>query len=228
MATFSNRVIDFHKNLNLQAELPAKIEVLNPYKDNKIVLDVLEDFYGKYFNDQHSRKLIVGINPGRLGGGATGIPFTDTKRLSEVCGIEVEGLQTHEPSSVFVYEVIKAFGGPEKFYQSFYINSVCPLGFVRQNKKANWVNCNYYDDKALFEAVKPFIIESLKTQIELGIDTSVCYSFGKKNADFLSKINKEEKLFDQVVDLPHPRYIIQYKNKQMDQYVDQYLEALTV
>ncbi|HLS30587.1 MAG TPA: uracil-DNA glycosylase family protein [Flavobacteriaceae bacterium] len=226
MSTFANRVIDFHKNLNLQTELPAQIQVLNPYKDNRVILKVLKEFYGKYFDDQQSRKLIVGINPGRLGGGATGIPFTDTKRLSKVCGIDVEGFKTHEPSSVFVYKVIEAFGGPEKFYQSFYINSVCPLGFVRQNKKANWVNCNYYDDKTLFEAVKPFIIDSLKTQIRFGIDTSVCYSFGKKNAQFLAKINKEEKLFDRVVDLPHPRYIIQYKSKQKDMYIDQYLETL--
>lgn len=227
MSTFADQVINFHKNLDLQTELPAQIKVLNPYKNNEIILDVLKKFYGKFFNDQQSRKLIVGINPGRLGGGATGIPFTDTKRLSEVCGIEIETFQTHEPSSVFVYELIEAFGGTEKFYQSFYINSVCPLGFIRQNKKGNWVNCNYYDDVKLFESVKPFIIDSLKTQIEFGIDTSVCYSFGKKNAQFLEKINAEEKLFDKIIDLPHPRYIIQYKSKQKDMYIDQYLDVLS-
>ena len=83
--------------------------------------------------------------------GATGIPFTDTKRLSEVCGIESSSFQTHEPSSVFVYDVIKEFGGSEKFYDKFYINSICPLGFIEQNQKGNWVNCNYYDYNELFQ-----------------------------------------------------------------------------
>lgn len=227
MPTFAKQVIDFHKNISLTTELPSKIKVLNPYKDNALIQNIFKQFYLKFFDDHQHRKLMVGINPGRLGAGVTGIPFTDTKRLSEVCGIEIDAFESHEPSSVFVYELIQAFGGPKKFYREFYISSVCPLGFVRQNKKSNWVNCNYYDDPALFEAVKPFIISSLKTQIDFGIDTSVCYSFGKKNAEFLTRINSEEKFFDKIIDLPHPRYIVQYKNKQKESYIDQYLKVLT-
>ncbi len=34
------------------------------------------------------RYLILGINPGRFGGGITGIPFTDPIRLQNICGIE--------------------------------------------------------------------------------------------------------------------------------------------
>src|SRR5690554_6390913 len=166
MATFAKQVIDFQKNISLTAELPSKTKVFNPCKDNALIQDILKQFYSKFFDDHQHRKLMVGIKPGRLGAGVTGIPFTDTKRLSEVCGIDTETFETHEPSSVFVYELIQAFGGPKKFYREFYISSVCPLGFVRQNKKSNWVNCNYYDDPALFEAVKPFIISSLKTQID--------------------------------------------------------------
>jgi len=63
MSTFANRVIDFHKNLNLQTELPAQIQVLNPYKENRVILKVLKEFYGKNFDDQQSRQPIVGINP---------------------------------------------------------------------------------------------------------------------------------------------------------------------
>jgi hypothetical protein len=89
----------------------------------------------------------LGINPGRFGAGVTGIPFTDTKRLEEKCWLTIEGLTTYEPSSVFVYDVIEAYGGVEKFYSDYYISSVCPLGFVKFNEKGKEINYNYYDSR---------------------------------------------------------------------------------
>jgi hypothetical protein len=72
-----------------------------------------------------------------LGAGATGIPFTDTKRLESDCAeSKTPDIATHEPSSVFVYEMIKAYGGPKNFYgNDFYISSVSPLGFVMRDTK---------------------------------------------------------------------------------------------
>lgn len=222
---FAEKVLDFYTNLDFTDPLPEGIRVMNPYKNNEI-REILKQFYFKFYSDSKKRKLIAGINPGRLGAGSTGIPFTDTKRLEEKCGITGVSFTTHEPSSVFVYEVIDAFGGPEKFYKDFYINSVSPLGLLQKNKRGNWVNCNYYDSAAIYESVKPFMIESLKKQIDFGLDTSVCISFGKKNADFLKKINKEEKFFEKIVVLPHPRYIIQYKTKEKASYIELYLKTL--
>src|SRR5699024_490343 len=162
MKTFADRTLSFYKNLQLDIDLPLHIKVLNPYKNNKTVENIVQKFYCKFFNDQQKRKLIVGINPGRFGAGITGVPFTDTKRLAKYCNIHIENFKTHEPSSVFVYEVIQAFGGVEKFYNNFFINSVCPLGFIQKNQKGNWINRNYYDDLILYKTVKPFIISSLK------------------------------------------------------------------
>ena len=88
------------------------------------------------------------------------------------------------------------------------------------------MNCNYYDYEALFNSTKEFIITSLKKQIAFGIDTSVVYILGKKNATFFNRINSEEKLFDRIVVFDHPRYIVQYKSKQKDQYLDEYLRLL--
>ncbi len=227
MASFATQVVDFHKELWLPKTLPEGIKVLNPFKENREILSIVNTFYQKFYDDNNGRKIIVGINPGRLGAGVTGIPFTDTKRLSEICGIEIESLNTHEPSSVFIYELIERFGGPEKFYGEYYINSVCPLGFIEQNKKGNWVNCNYYDYKELFLALKDFIISSLKKQIGFGIDTTTCYVLGKKNAKFLSIINKEMRFFDGIVVLDHPRYIVQYRSKFKDAYIEEYLRYLT-
>lgn len=227
MTSFATKVVDFHKGLHLSKRLPKGVQILNPFKDNEEVLATLNTFYKKFYDDNNVRKLIIGINPGRLGAGVTGIPFTDTKRLSEICGIEMASLNTHEPSSVFIYDLIEKFGGPEKFYGQYYINSVCPLGFIEQNEKGNWVNCNYYDYKELFFALKDFIISNLKKQIDFGIDTNVCYVLGKKNAKFLSLINKETKFFDSIVVLDHPRYIVQYKSKFKADYIDAYLKQLT-
>lgn len=224
--SFATKVVDFHKELRLQANLPKGIKVLNPIIENGEVLITLNSFYRKFYDDSNERKIILGINPGRLGAGVTGIPFTDTKRLSEICGIEIGSVKTHEPSSVFIYDLIDKFGGPEKFYGKYYINSVCPLGLIEQNKKGNWINCNYYDYKKLFLALRDFIISSLQNQIGFGIDTTICYVLGKKNAQFLSIINNEMKFFDSIVAFDHPRYIVQYKSKLKADYIDAYLEYL--
>lgn len=227
MSSFAQKAIDFCRELDLSIPLPLGIRVLNPYADNPEILPISEQFYRKYYNDHKKRKLIIGINPGRLGAGVTGIPFTDTKRLRKFCHITPPSFETHAPSSAFVYEVIEAYGDVEKFFNHFYIHSVCPLGFIRKNKKGNWVNCNYYDEKILFEAVKPFIISNLKAQINLGIDTSEVYVLGKKNAKYLKKINASEKLFGEIVSFAHPRYVMQYKNKEKELFITDYLEKLT-
>jgi hypothetical protein len=137
MTTFADRVIEFNQHLDFQESLPEGIQVMNPFKDNDQTMPGSSVFYRKYYSDQDIRFLILGINPGRFGAGVTGIPFTDPKRLIEKCNLEFHGDLKHEPSSVFVYEVVDAFGGAEAFYRKFYINSVCPLGLFCQITKEN-------------------------------------------------------------------------------------------
>lgn len=223
--TIAHQVIDFNKNLKYTGNLPEGFAVLNPFFDNPETLIVMEQFYDKYYNDHLERKFIIGINPSRHGAGITGVPFTDTKRLKSHSGIEMKTAYTHEISSVYLHSVIDAFGGTQKFYKEFYINSPFPLAII-QNKKGKWINANYYDDRNLFEAVKPFMIQSLKDHISLGLDTSEVFILGKKNAIFLNKINAQEKLFGKMTVLEHPRYIQQYKSKEVEMYIDKYLIAL--
>ncbi|MBN9313745.1 MAG: DUF4918 domain-containing protein [Chryseobacterium sp. 39-10] len=224
MKTFGQKVVDYNKNLKYSGSLPNGFAVLNPFFDNPETMVVMNEFYTKFYNDNKSRRFIIGINPSRHGAGVTGVPFTDTKRLDSECGIKMKSARTHEVSSVFVYDMIAAFGGAEKFYKEFYINSPFPLAIVR-NTKNGYLNANYYDEKTLFEDVKPFIIESLKNHIALGLDTSEVFILGKKNGDFLSKINNEEHFFDKMTVLEHPRYIQQYKSKEKEMYIDKYLLA---
>jgi hypothetical protein len=219
----AEKIIHFNKNLSYKESLPNNFSVLNPYLDNPETLDVMSSFYHKFYNDTNKRKFIIGINPSRHGAGVTGVPFTDTKRLESECGIQMQTAHTHEVSSVFMYNMIREFGGVYQFYSKFYINSPFPLAIIRQTSDNKWVNANYYDDLLLFEKLKPFMIETLKKHINLGLDTDKVYILGKKNASFLSKINKEIHLFEQMIVLEHPRYIQQYKSKEQDFYIDKFL-----
>lgn len=223
--TFADRVVQFNENLKYLGNLPDDFQVINPYLDNPETIIVMQKFYYKYYNDSNQRKFLIGINPSRHGAGVTGVPFTDTKRLENVCGIKMESAHTHEISSVFIYDMIAEYSGAEEFYRDIYINSPFPLAIVRKSK-GSWINANYYDDKELFNDVKDFMIYSLKKHISLNLDTSEVFILGKKNAEFISKLNQEANLFEKMTVLEHPRYIQQYKSKEKDLYIDKYILAL--
>ena len=225
--SFANKVIQFNKQLEYTgAKLPPGIRIMNPFREYAQTMGIAEQFYHKYYNDNNPRHIILGINPGRFGGGLTGIPFTDPKRLKSECDIDYVGKVTHEPSSVFVYEAIHAYGGVEAFYKKFYINSLFPLGFTTVDDKGKEKNYNYYDSRELINAVTGDIIDNVKKQVALGINTDVCFCFGTgKNETFLRKLNEEHGFFKKIVALEHPRFIMQYKAKAKQFYIDKYVEA---
>lgn len=225
MKTFAEKVISFNQQLTFEGKLPEGFQVINPFLDNPETEEVTSAFYRKYYSDYKKRRFLVGINPGRHGAGVTGIPFTDTKRLESACGIKMETARTHEISSVFIYDMIEAYGGVVPFYQDIYINSPFPLAIIRRTKSGTWRNANYYDNSALFEAVRGYMICSLEQHIGLGLDTSEVFVLGKKNADFIARLNSEKKLFDRLTVLEHPRYIQQYKSKERVFYINKYLKA---
>lgn len=228
MQTFADRVIEFNRKVEFRGTLPEGISIMNPFRSgDDYILEVSSAFYRKFYDDNRPRRLILGINPGRFGAGFTGVPFTDTKRLTAECGIPYNGKQTHEPSSVFVYEVIKAYGGPERFYSNFYITSVCPLGFTQRGANGREKNYNYYDRPDLIVAVMDFIIWNIREQITMGVSTEVCYCLGTgKNEKFLRTLNEKHRFFDRIVAMEHPRFIMQYRSASRDEYVRKYLSLL--
>lgn len=224
MKTFADKVVHFNKTLSFTGALPEGIRIMNPFKEDKKVNEISASFYKKYYNDTNARYLILGINPGRFGGGITGIPFTDPKRLIDQCGIPFHGEMKHEPSSAFIYEMIDAFGGADQFYQKIYINSICPLGFTSMNHAGKEVNYNYYDSRELTAAVYDFINDSIRKQIAFGVNTDTVFCFGTgKNEKFLRELNEEKKYFKKIIALEHPRFIIQYKTKMKEFYIDKYI-----
>jgi hypothetical protein len=227
MLTFGEKVLRFNSTLEYRGLLPNGVHVMNPFK-NSHVQQITQQFYSKFFNDSIHRILILGINPGRFGAGATGIPFTDTIRLNEKCGIIFDSFRTYEPSSAFIYEMIEAFGSVHEFYRQFLISAVCPLGFTIQNPGGKDVNFNYYDSRELTEMVYNFIVNTMNQQLDFGINRDVCFCLGTgKNDLFLRKLNTEHRFFKSIVTLEHPRFIMQYRSKTRDQYINKYLGTLT-
>ncbi len=72
--TQSYAIMNFLKNLSPEMKLGAGIEIMNPFSD-ALARQLAETFYNKFYNDQHLRTYIFGINPGRFGAGVTGVPL---------------------------------------------------------------------------------------------------------------------------------------------------------
>lgn len=219
---FSEKIIEFTRSLRIpDLELPAGFEWLFPY-DRPETMQALETFYRKYYADEQPRTFMFGINPGRFGAGITGVPFTDPIRLATECGIDNTFQKKAELSSIFVWEFIRAYGGPEAFCRDIYITSISPLGFVKDNK-----NINYYDDRALQKAVEPYAAWNIRTQLEFGANREAALCMGEgQNFAFFQKLNAKHGFFKEIVPLPHPRWVMQYRRKTMGDFVERYVENL--
>jgi hypothetical protein len=213
----SQSLSTFYQNLT-PFSVPDGISILNPYTNSE-TFSYSSLFLEKFYNDSNPRILIFGINPGRFGGGITGVNFTDPIALSSYCGIPNTLPQKHELSSEFIYSCISAFGGVAAFYSQFYLSAMCPLGFTKDGK-----NYNYYDDPFLLDAATPFIVSTLRQQIAICKTSEVCILLGTgKNQKFFSSINKTYHFFKRILILEHPRFIMQYRRSQVSTYVNTYV-----
>ena len=203
--------------------MPAGVKVLDPFSAPS-VWEIIERFYLKYYNDLVPRTFLIGINPGRLGAGITGIPFTDPVRLRDVLHISNNLGNKAELSSKFIYEIINEIGSADVFFGSFYITSVSPLGFVKDGK-----NLNYYDNKDLEIALESNIIESMWEQINgIASNREVAFCLGQgKNYHYFDKLNKACGFFERIVPLPHPRWVMQYRLKSKNEFIEKYISELS-
>ena len=93
-----------------------------------------KQFYNRFYNDTNKRIYLIGINPGRFGGGTTGIAFTDPINLQVKCEIENKFAKKQELSSDFIYKLIDEFGGVENFFSKFYLTALYPLALIKDGK----------------------------------------------------------------------------------------------
>ncbi|HEX4851154.1 MAG TPA: uracil-DNA glycosylase family protein [Puia sp.] len=220
-STQASAILEFYQKLKPPSGIPAGIAVLDPFKD-KNVWNICEQFYTRFYSDYKPRIFLFGINPGRFGGGITGIPFTDPIRLEKCCGIPNELAKRAELSSLFIYELIEAFGGVDLFYGKFLFTALSPLGYTKNEK-----NLNYYDDKSLLKSCEPFILSTIRKQLAdiKTIKTALCLGEGQ-NFNYFQQLNQKHRLFEEIHPLPHPRWIMQYRRKKLNEYVEKYLELL--
>jgi hypothetical protein len=219
--TQAGAILDFYKKLRPRFAVGDGIEIMNPYKE-PATWELASRFYKKFYADPRPRAFIFGINPGRHGAGVTGVPFTDPLRLERECGIPNDMKKKAELSAEFVYRVIHGYGGVEAFFGQFFITAMSPLGFVRHGR-----NLNYYDDKELIKDFEPFMLKCIRVQLETMPTYTTCYCLGEgANYKYFSRVNGQHGFFKEIVPLPHPRFIMQYRRKRIGEFVDLYLSRL--
>ena len=221
MKTFGDHVVDFYEQLKPPRLTGLGVKALFPFRA-PLVRQCTTAFYRKYFDDALPRTFIIGINPGRFGGGTTGIPFTDPVSMERQLGITNPFPKRRELSAEFVEALIDRLGGPTAFYGRFFITAVSPVGFTKDGK-----NYNYYDSPKLLAAVKPFIVRTLREQLSFGARRDVAIVLGTgKNFDFISRLNEEEKFFEKLEAVEHPRFIMQYRRPHVKRFLDKYEAVL--
>ena len=219
--TQADKILSFYRHLDASFSLDPSIEIMNPYNDAAAWSCVMQ-FYQRFYGDHKNRRIIFGINPGRFGAGVTGVPFTDPIRLANVCAIKNNFQKRPELSSVFIYEMIEAYGGPTLFYNDYFITALSPLGYVREGK-----NLNYYDDNRLIADSQQFIIDSIKQQVSMLDPGPVAWCLGEgTNFKLFRKLNDQHGFFDEIKALPHPRWVMQYRRKSVKDYIKLYLDVL--
>jgi hypothetical protein len=218
---FSSQAIKYFKSLKTPKSINAGIDIINPY-ESITVKKVIREFYSKFYNDNNQRVFIWGINPGRFGGGLTGISFTDPVALRKICGIENTFGNRRELSSKFIYNVIEKSGGTKNFFSKVFLTALYPFAIIKDGK-----NYNYYDEKFLAEKLKPEIVSTVRREIGFGTRKDFTIVLGKKNAEYFKDLNDKNNFFEKVYVLEHPRYIMQYKLKKMEYYIDKYLDLIS-
>ncbi|MFN9596897.1 MAG: uracil-DNA glycosylase family protein [Bacteroidota bacterium] len=211
----------FLTSLDPDLGLAKGYSVIYPYSDPG-VKRVLRVFCDTFYSDDVDRILMLGINPGRFGAGITGIPFTDPYSLEMDCGVSNDFEKRRELSSSFIYEMINAFGGPKLFYKRVLLSSVCPLGFLQGTK-----NFNYYDSPKLIDKTSELIKNSMKQHVKMHVRRDKVIILGKKNASFFWGMDSFSKLFNEVIVLDHPRFVMQYRSKLKSDYLKEYIQVIS-
>ena len=92
------------------------------------------------------------------------------------------------------------------------------LGFVREGK-----NLNYYDLPELQNSWEGFMADCLRKQMAFESVSNVGFVLGQgKNFKFLQDLNSRHHFFEELEILPHPRWVMQYRLKRIDEFLNEY------
>lgn len=219
--SFAKRIASFWYSCTIPVELPVHYEVLNPYRSVD-VRNAVSAFVNKYYANPTPRIGVWGINPGRFGGGITGLPFVDPVLLKNVYNIPNTLHGKSELSAQFISYVIQEYGGAVRFFNDFFLGSLCPLGFVK-----NGININFYDDVSFAQRLAPSVQQWFQEHISFGVRKYPAVFLGSgKLQTYVRKHLYRDNPPTHVYFLEHPRYIMQYKRKSIQQYIRLYIETL--
>jgi hypothetical protein len=142
--------------------------------------------------------------------------------MEEKCGIANDLPRQSELSAGFICEVVEAYGGPKRFYGEFLFTTVLPYGLLKEGK-----NYNYYDDKETLSYFEPIIVDAIRKQMAYpNVSRTIATIGQRKNLDILKKLNERYGFFDSIEVLPHPRWVMQYRRREKEKYIQQYVETL--
>jgi len=210
MSTLIQRMqSDYLNNHDFLAALGREdICVLADFLDHQ---QVMSAFWHRFYSGDLPRQVICGLNPGRLGAGLTGVPFTDFQTLARWMP-QIERQDT-EPSAQFFAKVVDAIG-VESFFQRFYVTNISAVGYVKDGR-----NLNYHDLPAeALEFVGRRFVEEMENVRPLRI-----IALGRQVERSIKKLLPEVS----VTYLPHPAWVSTYRKSSQQDWIDLYLIKLS-
>jgi len=210
--TFGSRAMAFYEGLERFRWATPEVALLSPIADDER-RSAFRAFCDKFYSDNENRVFWLGINPSRVRRTSTGVPYTDGFALLEYCGIENEFDKHRELTADFFYRFINAYGGADVFYSRHYAGAAFPLSILRKDKY-----CNYYD-RNLPQEVLSSVPDMILRQSEIGHKGVLVIIGSGENAKVLRNLNNKFEIFADVLVVEHPRYIMQYKSADLDDYL---------
>ena len=200
--------------------MPEGVELHNPFEDLARRIAITR-FCEIYYGDDRPRAHLVGINPSRLTKTSTGVNYTDGYSLETFCNIQNDFSKKREVTARFFYQVVEAYGGCTKFYGDVFAWAAMPIGVTRHGKYKN-----YYDSE-LLPSLEEVVIKNLEWMRNVPSNGTLIVIGIGQNKDFIENLDWINKFYRKVVYLPHPRWIVQYKSRDIDKYISMYMDALS-
>ena len=218
--TLSDQVIEFYKSFPQPDVFDTSLQFHNPF-DSPSRKSAIEDFCSTYYNDENPRIHLLGINPSRLTATSTGVNYTDGYALQNYCGIANDFSKTRELTAEFFYEMINAVGKAKHFYATVFAWAALPVAITTEGAYINYYDA---DDPKIYEAVE----ENIKWMTKLPSVGKLVIVGSGQNQKFIESCEGFPFGYNQVVTLPHPRWIMQYNRKRIDVFIDAYKDALDI
>ena len=75
--------------------------------------------------------------------------------------------------------------------------------------------------------MEKYIIQNIKAHLGYGCNPKVALCMGQgKNYKYFTKLNEKHHFFEEIVPLPHPRWVMQYRRKRMEEFREMFVEKL--